>query len=256
MRQTGFFHHIGTFLLFSATVLLVITCISAPVVSDISLLKVDLDDRNSTLVAENRHPQITFGTFGYCVKDTSTSGQNPCSPSQVGYHATSLIESHVRGTSFSHYASSTADALTRVMILHPVAAALAFLAFLMALGAGVLGSLLASLTALLAFLVTLVALVCDFVAFSIIRSEVNDNENLGTGDASRATWGAAIWTALAAAICALLGTVVVFFTCCSARLRRRRERTVVKEPGFVEGGGAATTTTGTTPAGRRRWWRA
>lgn len=55
---TGFFHHIGTFLLFSATVLLIITCISAPVVNDLALLKVDLGN--------NHRDKISFGTFGYC----------------------------------------------------------------------------------------------------------------------------------------------------------------------------------------------
>jgi hypothetical protein len=57
---TGFFHHIGTFLLFSATVLLIITCISAPVVHDLALLKVELGD-------DNRGSTVTFGTFGWCL---------------------------------------------------------------------------------------------------------------------------------------------------------------------------------------------
>lgn len=56
---TGFFHHLGTFLLLSATVLLIITCISAPVVHDIALLKVDLGQDKS-------RGTVSFGTFGYC----------------------------------------------------------------------------------------------------------------------------------------------------------------------------------------------
>lgn len=61
MAVTGFFHHIGTFLLFSATVLLIVTCISAPVVHDLAILRVDLGN-----VAAQDHSTVTFGTFGYC----------------------------------------------------------------------------------------------------------------------------------------------------------------------------------------------
>ncbi len=71
MARTGFVHHIGTFFLFAATVLLIITDISAPVVSNISLLKVELgtNERSSVFNDDDRFPSITFGTFGYCTKD-------------------------------------------------------------------------------------------------------------------------------------------------------------------------------------------
>lgn len=63
---TGFLHHIGTFLLLSATVLLIVTCISAPVVNDIALLKVELGDSGRSTVS--------FGTFGYCVNNINNDG--------------------------------------------------------------------------------------------------------------------------------------------------------------------------------------
>ncbi|KAI0137794.1 pali-domain-containing protein [Hypoxylon sp. NC0597] len=236
MRQTGFFHHIGTFLLFSATVLLIITDISAPVVNGISMLRVDLDSRATS---SNSWPSLTFGTFGYCVRDTTASGQDFCSRSHVGYDPVSIVEQNVQDVDFSDAATDTSKALTRVMILHPIATGLAFIAFLLALGAGVIGSLLASLCSLLTFIVTLIALICDFVAFGIIKSEVNNADN-----GSRAEWGAASWTILVSAICSFLATFIVFFTCCSARLHRRREARVVKD--VPDGYGA--------PARRRRWW--
>jgi len=61
MARTGFFHHVGTFLLLAATVLLIITCISAPVVNDIGILKVDLGAQSSL-----DHRNVAFGTFGWC----------------------------------------------------------------------------------------------------------------------------------------------------------------------------------------------
>ncbi|KAI1098779.1 pali-domain-containing protein [Jackrogersella minutella] len=234
MAQTGFFHHIGTFLLFAATVLLIITDISAPVVNNISILKVNLGSSGSST---DRNPSITFGTFGYCTVDNMASGQDFCSQSEVGYDPVSIVEENVQNVEFSDSGTDTAKALTRVMILHPIATGLAFIAFLFALGAGVVGGLLASLLSLLTFAVTLVALVCDFVAFAIIKSEVNKANN-----GSTAEWGAAIWTLLVSAICSFLATFIVFFTCCSARMHRRRGTRGVKD--VPEGYGA--------PA-RRRW---
>lgn len=148
----------------------------------------------------------------------------------------------VDGTQFSDYSTRTTRSLTKAMVLHPIACGLNFVAFMLALGAGVVGSLLASLVAALAFLVTLVILIIDFVMFSIIRSNVNDD---GTG--AHAFYATAAWTILVAAICSLLGTVIVFLTCCSGRLHRRRgvatKHEVVAQDGYAP-----------PPATRRRRW--
>ena len=69
MAQTGFFHHIGTFLLFAASILLVITCISAPVVHDLALLKVELGNQSSS-----DHATVAFGSFGYCINNVNGGG--------------------------------------------------------------------------------------------------------------------------------------------------------------------------------------
>lgn len=145
----------------------------------------------------------------------TNSNRDYCSRSRVGYSPAAVM-SAIDGTQFSDYAEDTTRVLTRVMILHPIACGLNFIAFLLALGAGVLGSLFASLVALIAFLATAIACIIDFVLFSIIRSNVNDNERAG----SDASYGAAAWTTLVSAVCSLVGAVVVFFACCSARLHR------------------------------------
>lgn len=56
-------NHFGTFLLFVAMVLLIVASISAPTVSSISLFTVNLGGGGSG--------EITFGTFGYCVRGLS-----------------------------------------------------------------------------------------------------------------------------------------------------------------------------------------
>lgn len=200
-----FIHHFGAFLLFAATVLLVVVDISAPVVNHISLLKVEVNN--------GAGPDVTFGTFGYCVLNDNASDN--CSKSRIGYNPASVI-SGVDSTEFSSAAENTSKALTNVMVLHPVATGLCFIAFILAIFAGRLGSLVASLISLLSFIVTLVALACDFAGLQIIRRRVNRADNNST-----ASFGVAIWLVVVAAALTLMATVIVFFTCCSGRRRRR-----------------------------------
>ncbi|KAK8089433.1 hypothetical protein PG997_004394 [Apiospora hydei] len=236
-RQTGFFHHIGSFLLLAATVLLIITCITAPVVHNLSVLKVRVND-----ASEQNRGSINFGTFGYCV-DNVDSSVNGCTRSHVGYDAAALVQ-RVPGSSIdlSDASAKTANALTRVMVLHPVACGLTFIAFLLALGAGVIGSFLASMVALLAFLVTVVVLVTDFVGLALIRNAVNKS------DQATARYGAGAWTLLASAVCQLLATIIVFFTCCSTRLHKKRNRNSTATKAERYDSPPRTTST------RRRWF--
>lgn len=53
-----FIHHFGGFLLLAATALLIVVDITAPVVNDIAILKVEVGRGNT---------HINFGTFGYCI---------------------------------------------------------------------------------------------------------------------------------------------------------------------------------------------
>lgn len=220
MARTGFIHHIGTFFLFVATVLLIITDISAPVVSNISILKVEVGTtRGSDLFDDNdRVPTFTFGTFGYCILNAQGSDSEFCTDSHIGYDPVGVIEGPVDDAVFSDYAQDTARALTKVMVLHPIATGLAFISFLLSLGAGFVGSFVSALGALVTFIVVLVVIITDFVAFAIVRSAVNDSRNEAV-----ASWGPAIWTTLVAGILCLLAAVILLFTCCSARLHRRRE---------------------------------
>lgn len=124
-------------------------------------------------------------------------------------------------TDFSDSARKSTNALTKVMILHPIVLGMSFLSFLLALGAGVLGSFLAAMVSLLTFLVTLVALVIDFVLFAVVKEHINETKYDQAG--SYAQYGIGIWTILAASVCSLLGAIIVFFTCCSQRMSRNRD---------------------------------
>ena len=72
-----------------------------------------------------------------------------------------------QGTVFSRAAADSVDGLTRVMILHPIACAIAFLAFALSMGAGVIGSVLGALVALVAWVLTVVVMAIDFALFGV-----------------------------------------------------------------------------------------
>ena len=92
--------------------------------------------------------------------------QDYCYPRHVGYKPADII-SAIDGTPFSKAASDTVDGLTRVMILHPIACAVAFIAFALSCGAGVVGSLLGAMVAALAWILTLVVMAVDFSLFGV-----------------------------------------------------------------------------------------
>jgi len=239
MARTGFFHHIGTFLLFAAAILLLITTISSPVINDISMLKVTLTNSSSL-----RHSSITFGTFGHCTLDVAgpKDDQDYCSPSHIGYNPAAIIAGADK-TTFSTASENTTKALTRVMILHPIVCGMAFISFLLALGSGICGALLAALVAALTWILTVVVLATDFVLFGIIKNHINGSDDQS---GSVAKYSVAIWTLLAAMILLFFGTFVVLFTCFSARRHRNDVRTSKHaDAGYV--GGATTH--------RRRFWQ-
>merc|ERR1711977_245741 len=147
MAKTGIFHHVGTFLLLAASVLLVITTISAPIINSIPILKVNLANGSD----------VSFGTFGYCILNVDEDSHDYCSGRHIGYNPANIM-TRIENTDFGSASENTSEGLTRVMVLHPVACALSFLA----LGSGFIGALFAAFMSALAFIVTIVVMATDF----------------------------------------------------------------------------------------------
>ncbi|KFY28434.1 hypothetical protein V493_02933 [Pseudogymnoascus sp. VKM F-4281 (FW-2241)] len=221
----GFLRHLASFLLLAACVLLIVTTITAPVVKDLAIFRVDLEDGSS----------VNFGTFGYCIL---REGGHSCTKAAIGYSPVTELDGLGAGD-YGSASKTTADSLTRVMVLHPVACGLAFLAFVASLGASIFGSLCAALMSSVAWLITLVVLITDFVAWGIVRKKVNDDGN------SHASYDVGIWTLLAAFVVLFLGTVLELLTCCSGRREKRRGGRKV-EPAYIDGPGRPV---------RRRWYQ-
>ena len=200
-----FFHHTGTLLLLVATALLIVSDISSPVINSLTIMKVSFGNGVS----------LDFGSFGWCLLRSGHDAQ--CSSTKIGYNPASLIHD-IDNTSFSTAAYDTSKALTNVMVLHAVATGLTFISFLICLGHSCVGSFIASIISAIAFIVTAVALICDFVGWSIIHHDVNNDSN----GSSTADYGPAIWCVLAAGILTLIATLLVFVTCCAGRVRDKR----------------------------------
>lgn len=209
------FHWIGVVFIFLASILLLITTISAPVVKDIAILKVMLTNHTDI-----RNSSVTFGAFGHCILDVPpvTTDQDLCFPKAIGYKPADIM-AEIDHTTFRKASSDTADALTNAFILHPIACGLAFIAGLAALG-GVIGGLISTLVAAVAWIITLVVMAIDFAAFGIIKDHVNSD-----GSGSHAYYSVGMWTTLAAMILLFVGMILVFFTCCTQRRKNRRTRT-------------------------------
>lgn len=174
---------------------------------------------------------------------TSSTDQDYCSGVHIGYNPADIM-SEIDKTTFNTASTDTTKALTRVMVLHPVAAGLAFIAFLLALGAGICGALLSAFVSLLTLIVVVVVLACDFVLFGIIKNHINDRSEDASG--SHASFGAGIWTLVAALIVLVLGTLVVLSTCLSSRMHKKRARASKSaDAGYAAGG----TTT------KRKFWQ-
>ncbi|KAF2480314.1 actin cortical patch SUR7/pH-response regulator pali [Neohortaea acidophila] len=206
----GFFHFIGVFLLFAASILLLITTISAPVVNDIALLRVHLNNGST----------LNFGTFGYCVLNAAqpNDGNDWCSKVHIGYKPANIIASTAASQDFDEITGGTSDALTSTMVLHPIECGLAFIAFVISAFAGMFGSLFGALIALVAWILTLISLAIDFTVFGIVHHHVSDY----SAGRERATFGDGIWCLAAAFVALFFGMFIVFFTCCAARREKRR----------------------------------
>lgn len=165
----------------------------------------------------------SFGTFGFCCLNCGISGADRCTGRHIGYEPSRYL-SIVQGTPYEDISSGTADGLTRVMVLHPIACGVAFIAFLLSIGGGIVGSLAGAIAAAVALLLTLIVMATDFTVFGILKNHVNDDRS-----ASTAHFGDAIWLLVSSFILLFLGMCIVFFTCCASRREKNRKQAKNRE---------------------------
>lgn len=101
-----------------------------------------------------------------CLIVLRASRNGDCSKVMIGYDAVGVLQSVVN-TQFDSNQRDSINNLTRAMILHPIAAVLAFIAFMISAGAGFFGSFLGSVLAFIAWLVTVVVMAIDLAMFGV-----------------------------------------------------------------------------------------
>lgn len=147
--------------------------------------------------------------------------QSWCTGRHIGYPPADVTNSATR-TTFATTSGGTANSLTRVMVLHPIACGLAFIAFLTTLGGRTLtASLSGTLVTALTWTLVLISLAVDFTAFGIVKHDVNEQSG---GVFPTAKFGSAMWCLVASFILLSAGVVVVAMSFFGAFRGRRAAR--------------------------------
>ena len=190
------------------------------------------------------------------ISNVVASRDDLCSRARLGYSP--LDVAHAQNVlSPTTYVRHTTRALTRVMILHPIAAVLSALSLVFALASPVIGNSIVCLFTTATFIVTALAMVSDFVLFDMVRAVANQD---GATDAS-AKFGAAMWSMLVSAFLTFVAMVFALGACCVGRSRRRRRRDAEK---MGEASAAPTSPTAAAPEAasadgaaqpKKRFWR-
>ncbi|KAH9857021.1 pali-domain-containing protein [Lenzites betulinus] len=206
---------ITPFFLFVAFLLLLLVSLSLPIIKSIFLFQLTANS-SASLLDSSASGQVRFGVWGYCTSaitvevvgiNHETAGQ--CSSTRLGYQFDSNVANALHVSGFSDTISRT---LSAVLVLHPIACALAFLALVASLfitrrrsphTVSRPAALTTLLVGLLAAVIATVIFLLDVIFVAVVRHKINDESHgvLGLG------WGNAVWMTLGATI-ALWGSVV------------------------------------------------
>jgi len=204
----------------AATILLGIVAFDVPYFKSIYFLRIDLAGASaSTSDANQTTPYIDLGVLGFCTDLKDGKGLQ-CSQAHVGYSlddASKFINGTLP-TILAQDANVVASTLTKVLVLHLVAFAIAVLstgfALLALLGAPIaecFSSCFSGFSASAAFVV----FIFDIAFFFIIKSRVN-----AEGGAGSAVMGNALWLTLVAWILLFITPVMFLIGRCCGFARK------------------------------------
>ena len=206
-------HTIGVVLVIVAFGLLLVTCIGAPAVNDIGLLKVILKN-----ASDIRNSSVVFGPFGYCVLDVAPAqtDQDYCPRASIGYIPAQVMRTIGPATIWTTWTGHDLDLMTVAYILFPITLAFAFFAAVFAF-CGVIGSVIAAFLCFMGFLCALAVIVVAFISLGDLMDHVQYH-------GFNSYYGIGMWTALAALILLFFAMIFLFFSCFSGLGRRRRDK--------------------------------
>ncbi|KAF7335433.1 hypothetical protein MVEN_02196400 [Mycena venus] len=199
-----------------AAVLLGLVAFDVPYFKSIYFLRIDLSGAAASTVAANQTtPFVDLGVLGYCTNLQNGLGLQ-CSPAQIGY-SLSEASKYINGSLpsiLSNGVNVAAAALTKALVLHLVALAVALIAFgfalLALLGIPFIAECCADCFSGFAGATGFTVFIFDLAFFFIIKKRVNEE----TG-ANSAVMGNAIWLTVIAMLL-LFVTPILFLIgrCC------------------------------------------
>ncbi|KAJ7075504.1 actin cortical patch SUR7/pH-response regulator pali [Mycena belliarum] len=180
----------------AATILLGMVAFDVPYVKSVYFLRIDLGNGTaSTLAANQTNPFIDLGVLGFCT-DLKDGRGLQCSEPQVGYNLTAASK-FLNGTlppQLSASVNAVASTLTKVLVLHLAAFAIALLSFAFAvlafLGAPI-ADCCASCFCGFAGAAAFAVFVFDIAFFALIKRRVQEE-----GNAAAAVMGNALYLTL------------------------------------------------------------
>ncbi|KAF4615461.1 hypothetical protein D9613_002969 [Agrocybe pediades] len=217
-------------LIFIAFLLLLLVSLSVPIIKSIDLFRLTAN-ASSSILKSSASGSVTFGVWGYCVSALKVSvfgsdrsmSDGQCSKAHLGYTFDSTVADAVGASSIQNAISRTT---TAALLLHPLAAALAFLTLLVSLfilrrgsnGTSRLPSALTTGLAILTSILTTIVFLIDVIVVAVVRGRVHK-----ASDSLDLTWGNAVWMTLGAAIALWISTIGAM--CGVFGLRSTRKRT-------------------------------
>jgi len=206
---------LGVVTVAAATILLGIVAFDVPYFKSIFFLRIDLSGNTASLSNTNQTtPFVDLGVLGFCTDLKDGKGLQ-CSKAQIGY-SLSEASQFING-SLPHILSDgvnvVAGALTKVLVVHLVAFAIAVISTgfaLLALFGAPIAECCSSCFSGFSAAATFAVFIFDLAFFYIIKKRVNDE-----GGAGDAVMGNALWLTLAAWIL-LFVTPIMFLIgrCC------------------------------------------
>jgi len=216
------YHHayITAFFLLAASILLMFIALSLPIIKSIYMLRID-GHPSSSLPATSIGTEIRVGIWGFCItsalnKPTAFTNNGECIGPQLGYTIDAKLLAAV--TNEPDLANLILKALTILLILHPIAAFLAFLTALPVITSGcdchpapwVISLVLSVPTAIVSTIVFAVDLAVVIVARSKIK-------NVRAANNLTISFGNGMWIVLVGMLFTWIALVLLSAWVCNRR---------------------------------------
>lgn len=194
------------FLFFSAFLLYLLVALSTPIIKDIFLFRIQFTSEGGNAPSPTA-TDLRFGVWGLCASST-LPGFVECYGPRLGYD---IPQSILDIVGYQNIIDGVDEALTTILVLHPITAGLAFATIFTAL------FLESHAMCIISLVLSIVTIILGALVFAIdIGLGVIGRIKIAALDNYQYTvsWGPAVWMILAGLICLLVGMILLSITVC------------------------------------------